>query len=123
VRSFFAHNRAELPGDKTFIIRGKKPPAESRLTITDVTRVINAANLRDRSLLLVRWQGMLDTEGICYVNEKLSHHVVSDIKAGKDLIALTIPGRKATYIGRDAIEALKYFNEVRGSATQAASTR
>jgi integrase len=122
-RSFFAHNRAELPGDKTFEIHGKKPPAESRLTIDDVTRIINAANLRDRSLLLVKWQGMLDTEGVCYVNEKLSGDVVSEIKAGKDIIMLKIPGRKATknekkfytFVGRDAIEALKkYFDEVRG---------
>jgi len=123
VRSFFAHNRADLPSDKTFRIRGKKPPAESRLTITDVIRIINAATLRDRSLLLVKWQGILDTEGICYVNEKLSHHIINEVKAGKDLVMLTIPGRKSTenekpfytFIGRDAIEALKkYFNEVRG---------
>jgi len=39
LRSFFLHNRAELPHDRSFKIRGDMPPARGDLTVEEVKSV------------------------------------------------------------------------------------
>lgn len=117
VRSFFDHNRVPLPKAK-FRIPGFKPPVMPNLTLDSVRDIIKAANLRDRSVILVKWMGLLDNEGVTYVGQNLGDHIVEAMKQDATVIRLDIPGRKAqendrpfyTFIGKDAVDALaKYF--------------
>jgi hypothetical protein len=123
VWSFFARNRCSLPKDSEFIIRSDKAPTLDVLTYEDIKKAISAAKLRDKSHMLVRLQGIMDTDALDYVNRNLSEHIVSEMRAGKELIRLDIPGRKRrknikafyTFIGKDAIQCLKkYFDGERG---------
>jgi len=123
VKSFFMHNRCALPDDRGFRIRGTKPPVVPRLSLNDVSNLVRAAGLRDRSILLVKWQAMLDNERTSYVGQRLTDQVVSQIKAGTNPVRLDLPGRKSeeniagyyTFIGKDAADALvAYFEKERG---------
>jgi len=122
VRSFFDHNRVPLPKAK-FRVPGFKPPVVPKLTLENVREIIQAANLRDRSVILVKWMGLLDNEGVTYVGQNLADDVVAGMKQEAPIIRLNLPGRKAqenersfyTFIGKDAIDALaKYFEHQRG---------
>ena len=122
IRSFFAHNRSELPSDPNFRVRGEKPPTRGRLTEGDVRRIVSAAKLRDRSAILVKWMGLLDNKTLEYTGTVLADEVVSQMKASKDPVRLDMPGRKRqenerpyfTFIGKDAVDALaEYFEKER----------
>lgn len=123
VESFFKYNLCPLPKDPTFNIRSDKEPTRNVLTYDDIKHAISAARLREKSHMLVRLQGIMDTDALDYVNRKLSDHIVSEMRAGKDIIRLELPGRKRrknvkafyTYIGKDAIQCLRqYFDSERG---------
>lgn len=78
--------------------------------------------LRDSSIYLVKWQALLDTESLIYVNKNLGGYIAAEIQKGTCPIKLQLTGRKGTknikpyytFIGRDAIDALKkYFEQER----------
>jgi hypothetical protein len=123
VRSFFKYNRVPLPEEDGWKIPAKKASVVPRLTFQHVQELVKSGDLRERSWILVKWMGLLDNEGTVYAGTVLADHIVSEIKAGHCPIRLDIPGRKSTendksfftYIGSDAIDALKrYFDEERG---------
>jgi hypothetical protein len=58
------HNRVMLPQDPSFIIRGDEPPVERRLTIENLKEIIGLAAQPWRSAILVKWQALLDSEGL-----------------------------------------------------------
>lgn len=122
VESFFKRNRCQLPKDDTFTIHSDKEPTLDKLTFDHIKQIITAAHLRDKSHMLVRLHGVMDTSAVDYVNRNLGGHIVSEIQAGKDVICLDLPGRKRgknvrrfyTFIGKDAIDALReYFDKER----------
>lgn len=123
IRSFFLHNRVPLPEDPSFRVPGFRAPSVGRLTEQNIAEIALAAKLRDRSLILVKWQGLLDTASVMWVGIHLADEITQAIHRGECPIRLDIPGRKHsknekvfyTYIGRDAIDALvKYFEHERG---------
>jgi len=123
IRSFFLHNRAPLPPDLGFRVPGYKPPNIGRLSVGHVTKIALAAKPRDRSIILTKWQGLLDTEGVMWVGTHLAGEIVTEIRVHHCPIRLDLPGRKHAeneqpffcYIGRDAIDALTaYFQHERG---------
>jgi hypothetical protein len=70
----------------------------------------------------MKWQALLDTSCLIYVNKNLGAYIGSEIQKGTCPIKLQLTGRKGTrnikpfytFIGRDTIDALKkYFEEVR----------
>jgi hypothetical protein len=122
VQSYFMHNRAPLPRDP-FKVPGFKEPVLGKLTEQDVARIVAAAKPRDRSLIMTKWMGLMDTEGVMYVGEHLSDQVMTGIEKHQNPIRLDLPGRKHTenikrfftFIGKDAIDALIfYFDNERG---------
>jgi hypothetical protein len=122
IRSFFSHSYCALPVDPNFRIRGDKPPVQGKLGVGDIVEVYHAANPRNRSLVIFKWQSFLDSERLEYVNRNLADHIVDEIKRGTCPIRLDLPGRKEnendaegtfyTFIHEDAIDALtKYWDE------------
>lgn len=125
IRSFFVHNRAGLPVDPSFRMRGDKPPVQAKLSKIDIYEILLGAELRYRSMVLVKWQALLDNERLIYVSNQLSDQVVRQIKAGEHPVRLDLPGRKSnendaegsfyTYLGSDAVSTLiEYFEKERG---------
>ena len=123
IRSFLVHNRVLLPRDPSFKIHAEEPPAERKLTLENLHELIGLATQPYRSILLVKWMGLLDTEGLIYISHKHAETITKGIRNGDSVIRLTLPGRKSTlnrrpfytFIGRDAIDSLKeYFERTRG---------
>jgi hypothetical protein len=121
VRSFFMHNRCGLPHDPAFKVQAKNPPVKAMLTLSHVSDIVKNANLRDRSIILVKWMGMLDNARTVQVGANLAENVVSQIRRGEQLVKLDVPKRKTNeqpfyaFIGKDAIDALReYFEKERG---------
>jgi len=92
IRSFFSHNRCALPADPAFRVQGFRPPVTPKLALEDVRRLVDAATLRDRSVILVKWQGLLGNEGTIYVGQHLADHIVSEMKKDACPIRIDIPG-------------------------------
>jgi integrase len=122
VRSFFEWNRVPLPRAR-FKIRGFKPPATPKLTYDDVRAIIQAANLRDRSLILVKWMALMDNEEVARAGREQADSIVRQLKDGQVPVRINCPGRKATenevafytFFGKDAVDALvEYFEKERG---------
>jgi integrase len=122
IRSYFDYNHVPLPRSK-FKVRGFKPPVTPKLTLEDVRAIIEAANLRDRSLILMKWMGLLDNEEVARAGSEQADRIVQQLKSGKLPVRIDSPGRKATendqpfftFFGKDAADALvKYFEHERG---------
>ena len=124
IRSFFIHNRCALPPDPGFRIRSDKPPVQAKLSIQDIADVIATSNLKYRSLILFKWQSLLDNERLIFANLHCSEQILKQIENNEHPVRIDLPGRKSnendtegafyTFIGSDAVEALKeYFDKVR----------
>jgi len=125
IRSFFVHNRCELPRDPSFRIRGDKPPVIAKLAVADIAEVAMAAKGPYRSMILCKWQTMLDCARLEYANLNCAGQIVDQLKADTHPVRIDLPGRKAnendaegqffTFIGADAKAALlQYFEKIRG---------
>jgi hypothetical protein len=121
VRSFFMHNRCALPEDRAFKIHSTRQPTTPKLTLNHIQDVVKSAGLRDRSILLVKWQGLLDNTSTVYVGLHQGEQLVSQLRKQIHPVRLDLPKRKNneqawwTFIGKDATEALvEYFEKERG---------
>jgi len=121
VRSFFLHNRTELPRDRSFNIRGDQPRVIGTLTPEEIRHVVLSSNKAYRAIFLCMLQGALDQEMFVYWNERGYEDLVSQLKSNPDVTKIDLPGRKAvkfekpyyTFIGGDAIEAIRQYLKVR----------
>jgi integrase len=122
IKSFFTHNRVELPADKTLNLHGNVPNVEGTLSPDDVKRIILSSNVAYQAVFLTMLgSGMGQAEFIAWSDEGLE-----DLKAqlGKDpkIIKISLHGRKgdknqynySTFIGGDALVALKRYMAERG---------
>lgn len=69
LRSFFLHNRAELPRDRSFKIRGNKPTVRGDLSVEEVQKLILAMNPMFQAVYLSMLQGGMGSHEILYWNE------------------------------------------------------
>ena len=115
IRSFFLHNRAELPQDRSFNIRGDKPKTLGTLKIDEVKLIILASKPVYQAAFMCMLQGGMGGDEICYWGKHGWTKLKEDLKSDPDLIEVDLPGRKMkkfekpyyTLIGRDAIETLR----------------
>jgi len=115
--------KMDLPRDLSFQIHAETPPAERQITLENLRELIMLAPQPWRSMLLVKWHGIMDTEALIYTSNHYSELLVDAIKKGQELIKLSIPGRKKrrnkqpfyTFIGAEPLERLRdYFERDRG---------
>lgn len=127
---FFEKNRCPLPEDVTrcwFQVHSTVPAAQSRLTVQVIRGIILGLPLRWRSLFLVKYQAMLDTNRLCWLNTNGADQVTQQLREGRKIVRLTLPYRRkyfgrrewlttySTYFGRDAASNLTwYFDRERG---------
>jgi len=121
IRSFFMHNRAELPRDPSFRIRATIPKTTGKLNVEHIKKVVNASNKVYRAILLSFFQGAMDTTIFEYWNENGWPALKESLRSDPDVIKIDLPGRKHqrnitnyyTFIGRDAIKAIKTYLPLR----------
>jgi len=124
IRSFFLHNRVELPHDRWDPGVGTREPTKGRLTVEGLRRVIEGAGLRDRAVLLTFFQGLMDLRRFLEFNGSYAGTLVEHLKkhgVDRPFRIDFLKGRKTnhkafyTFIGQDALSAWQeYFEKQRG---------
>jgi len=125
VRSFFAHNRAELPRDPGFIIRSEIEPVEGTLTISEIRDVCLGSKPLYRAIFLSMFQGGMGLAEF----EHWNTHGLEQLRAQLDqeIIKIDLPGRKKnrnhrpfyTLIGGDAVDAIRDYMRIRPQGGEA----
>ena len=124
LRSFFLHNRVELPGTADWNPKPTREPTQGRLNLGIVREIIQHANLRDTAVILTLFQGIMDLERFAQFNRKYAEPLVKHLHEASiddpfrvDFVKGRKRNRKGfhTYLYRDALTAWKnYFEKERG---------
>jgi hypothetical protein len=117
IKSFFSHNRAELPRDPGFKTRSSVPPVNGGMSADEIKQILLSSNILYRALFLCMFQGALDGEMFHYWNENGWLNLREQLISGNNPIKIELPGRKRnrnitpyyTFISGDAIKALRTY--------------
>lgn len=124
LRSFFLHNRAELPRDPSYRIRSEVPPVGSKLTVDIVKHVILSSNEKYQAILSIMVMAGLDEASFMYwSNTGLNATLTQLREKPRGPIRIDLPGRKSsknitnfyTFFGGDAAEKLQNYLKIRGN--------
>lgn len=125
IRGFFTKNRADFPRDPSFQIRAEKAPVNGDLPVEEINRMLSASNRCMRAVALSMVSGGMGWEAIEYWNSTGLKSLRAQLSAGTHPIRVDLPGRKKnrnikpyyTLLGRDAVDALEAWLEVRPEGT------
>ncbi|TSA49257.1 hypothetical protein D4R47_04120 [archaeon] len=114
IRSFFMHNRTELPQDKGFNIRSDTEPTRGLLSAENIRDMVLSSNPVYRAVILSMFQGGLDLSGFIHWNLNGLKDLREQLREEPTLVKIRLPGRKRdrnktpyyTLIGKDAIDAI-----------------
>jgi hypothetical protein len=117
MRSFFSHNRAELPKDRGFRIRAEVPPVKSKLDTNIIRQVILSSNKVYRAIFITMFQAGMDQQRFVEWNLKGYPELIESLKKNEYPIKIDFSGRKQyrnikpyfSFIGDDAIEAINAY--------------
>jgi integrase len=115
LRSFFAHNRADLPPDKSFSIKGDLPRVNGQLSCDNIRRIILSSNVCYQAVFLCMFQAAMGKEEIVYWSNHGLQALKTQLELGEKVIKIDLPGRKRskfekpyyTFIAGDALVALR----------------
>ena len=130
VRSFFMHNRVELPRDRGFKIRADKPQIVGELEPEEIRDTILSSKPVYQAAFLCILQGGMGQEEFTYWSETGWDSLSTQLKKGLDILKIDLPGRKMnknkrkyfTFIGSDAVQALKNWLPYRPEGAEAIFT-
>ncbi len=130
LRSLFAHNRAELPKDPTFIIRSQHTPVQGILTVKEIRDMVLSCNKVYQAIFLTIFQGGIGLEEFNHWNLNGWDKLRQDLRGDPETIKIDFPGRFKlrvmkpfyTLVGSDAIKALKEWADVRPPSAEAIFT-
>ncbi len=117
VLSFYLHNRAELPKDKSFKIRGDKPRTPSNLRPEHIKQAVLAANPMYSALVTCMIEGGMGISEVLDWSNAGWKNLRNQLNEGADIIKVDLPGRKSernlrpyfTLVGGDALRMLKHY--------------
>jgi integrase len=126
-KSFFAHNRAELPKDRGFIIRSEIPASKGDLSLEELKRVLDSCSLCYRAAFMCMFQGGLGKAEFLYWNVNGLEQLKRDLAGEAMVFKIDLAGRKSrrnqggyyTFIGDDAIDLLRAWWKIRPSDAKA----
>ena len=115
IRSFFLHNDAELPADRSFKIRGDKPRTMGSLSVEDLRAMVMSCNRLYRAVFLCMFQGGMGEAEFDYWNRHGWGSLRDGLRREQRVIRCDLPGRKMdlnetpfyTLIGGDAVDAIR----------------
>lgn len=121
-RGLFLANRAPLPKVWRHRFHSDKEPVICDLSVDDFKKILSSCSLSFRAAFLVQFQSGSGIGELLYINTHHAEQVWNEIMMGKRIIQLSMPGRKHnrntrpyyTFIGADAIKALKNLFHSRG---------
>lgn len=121
IRGLFIVNRCPLPADR-HRFRSEVVPVVGDLTVDELRQIIIASNVTYRAAFLVAFQGGCGVGELCYINAHHADYVFDEVRNGRQIIRLSLPGRKQqrniysyySYVGSDAVEALRQLFYSRG---------
>lgn len=123
LRSFFLHNRAELPRDPSFRVKGDRPSVVGKLNVEDFKRVLASCNPMYRAVWLCMFQAGMGVSELLHWDQHGFESVLKQLKPNTELLKIELPGRKKmknlkpyyTFISTDACDALRiWIQEYRG---------
>lgn len=117
ILSFFLHNRAPLPKDKSFRIRGDKPKTPSNLRPEHVKQAVLVANPMYGAIVTCMIGGGMGVAEILEWSNTGWKSLRAQLVDGVDIVRVELPGRKSarnirpyfTLIGGDALRLLKHY--------------
>jgi hypothetical protein len=121
IRSFFIHNRASLPEDPSFKVKGDEPKVVGKLSPENVRDMLLSCNEVFQAVFSCMFQAGMDQESFIYWNQNGLSDLKRQLKEDSDVIKIDLPGRKMkrneapfyTFIGPDAINTVRNYFEVR----------
>ena len=121
VRGFFLANRTPLPNDH-HRFHSDKTPVLGELSVDEFRQIVFASNPTYAASSMVQFQSGSGCGELCYINEFQADYIWDEIRKGKQIIRINLPGRKAsrniqpyyTFIGGDSIDLLKRLFHRRG---------
>ena len=119
IKSFFAHNRAELPRDRKFKPRSEIAPVRGLLAPEEIRDMVLSSKPRYRAVFLSMFQGGMGQEEWEYWNLNGWEATKRQLDDKVSPLKIDLPGRKMlkhkkpyyTFIGSDAIDALRHYVE------------
>lgn len=117
VRSFFMHNRADLPADKSFKIRGNLPKINGDLSLEETKKIILSSSPMYQAIFLSMLQGGMGSHEVLYWSNNGLKKLEEDLRDDRQIIKVELPGRKEgenerpfyTFIGGDAEAAVEKY--------------
>lgn len=117
IRSFFLHNRSELPKDPSFRFRPTIPKVVGTLKPEQIRDIVLGAKPLYQAIFMSIFQGALDLEGFSYWNAHGWDELNEQLDEEQKIIKISLPGRKArkniegyySLIGADSIKAIKNY--------------
>lgn len=114
VNAFFLSNRVPLPKDRHRFHSNKEKVA-GELSVEEFRRILLSCNRTYRAAFLVQFQSGSGVGELVHINTHHAGLVWDEIKRGRHVIRLTMPGRKRnrnikpyyTFLGGDACRALR----------------
>lgn len=121
VRSFFMHNRAELPRDPSFNIRGDRPKVKGTLTVEEFKQVLASCNRMFRAIYICMFQAGLGSAELVWWSHNGLDSLKQQLNGDLNPLKIDLPGRKMnkyerpyyTFIAGDAIRLLRTWMERR----------
>ena len=121
LRSFFLHNRAMLPRDPSFSVRGSRPRNVGNLVVSEVRRILDSSNECYRAIFLCMLMSGMGRNELIFWNKEGYESLKEQLDHDLRIIKIDLPGRKKgknkrpfyTFIGRDAIDALRVWLRIR----------
>ena len=115
IRSFFVHNRAQLPNDPAFNIRGDEPKVQGTLTVEDIKKVVMSSNPMYQAAFLCMFQSGMGQDEFVWWSNNGWKKLKEDLDAELQVVRVDLPGRKMmknekpyyTFIGSDSVDALR----------------
>jgi len=125
LRSFFMHNRAALPPDPAYRIRGDKTKSDGTMSVQEFRQILASSNMRYRAMMLCQFQAGMGPGEVIYWSDRGLQDVLDQLGTGVRHIKIKLPGRKKlrnrqpyhTFIGRDATKALKLWLEAKPASS------
>ena len=94
IRSFFMHNMAELPFDRSFRFHSDVPPVLGKLSLEALKRIILNSNPMYRAIFLMMAQGLMGESELVYVSNHYCKEIVEHLTKNDGEFMLVLPGRK-----------------------------
>jgi len=122
IHSFFKYNRAMLPRD-SFKVQSTVPKTLGTLTVDELKRMILASNPMYRAIFTCIFMGGMGQSELLYWSNYGLASLQDQLERNELIIRIDLPGRKHmrnikpfyTFIGGDALKALKVYLESRKS--------